>query len=147
MNFKGNLNNFTGKFNVGVALHACGSLTDLVIEKCKESKADLIISPCCYGSIKENDLISYPRSKIFNEAICSKFNEIHSFIYSKLSSYADKTEKNIKQEEYGQMCMSIIDTDRLFHLKDFGYKTVKLTKMLPEICTTKNNLLIAKYSE
>ena len=33
-----NLDYFTGKFDVGTTLHACGTATDLVLKKCLESR-------------------------------------------------------------------------------------------------------------
>jgi len=50
--FLSNLEHYNGSFNVGTALHACGSATDLVLRKCLTAKASFVISPCCYGSIK-----------------------------------------------------------------------------------------------
>ena len=57
----------TGSFNIGVSLHACGVATDLVIQKCIENKASFVSCPCCYGSVQENHMVSYPRSQIFKE--------------------------------------------------------------------------------
>ena len=56
-----------GSFNIGVSLHACGVATDLVIQKCIENKASFVSCPCCYGSVQENHMVSYPRSQIFKE--------------------------------------------------------------------------------
>jgi hypothetical protein len=140
--YKGNLTNFIGNFDIGIGLHACGSMTDLLIEKCVESKADLIIAPCCYGSIKPNDSIKYPRSSLFQ----SSFRQIEHFDYHLLCNYADRTEKNIEFEENAYLCMSLIDTDRLLYLKERDYRLIQLTKMKPEDCTTKNNIILAKFN-
>ena len=50
-----------------MSLHACGVATDLVIQKCIENKASFVSCPCCYGSVQENHMVSYPRSQIFKE--------------------------------------------------------------------------------
>ena len=41
------------KFHVGVALHACGSSSDVVMRICMQSSSSFVICPCCYGSIKQ----------------------------------------------------------------------------------------------
>ncbi len=58
---------FVGKFDIGVSLHACGVATDLVIQKCLDNQASFVSCPCCYGSVQENHMISYPRSQRFKE--------------------------------------------------------------------------------
>ena len=141
---KGNLTNFIGKFNVGMAIHACGSSTDLIIDKCIENKANVLISPCCYGSIKENDLIKYPRSNQFKKCLESCNNLSLFSNYNRLTNYADRTELGQEYVRNANICMSIIDADRLLHLKQNGYKHVQQSKLLPETCTTKNNLILAR---
>ena len=139
------MTNFIRNFNVGIAIHACGSSTDLIIEKCIESKADILISPCCYGSIKENDLIKYPRSNEFRKSL--EINDSGDLItnFDRLTNYADRTELGIEYTETANICMSLIDSDRLLYLKSKKYSLVQLSKLLPEACTTKNNLILATF--
>ncbi|CAN8208994.1 unnamed protein product [Coccothraustes coccothraustes] len=56
-----NLDYFNGTFNIGVALHACGVATDMVIEHCLRARAAFVISPCCYGFIQNTLKFKYPR--------------------------------------------------------------------------------------
>ncbi|KAJ7396937.1 Glutathione S-transferase C-terminal domain-containing protein [Pitangus sulphuratus] len=58
-----NLDYFKGTFNIGVALHACGVATDMVIEHCIRARAAFVISPCCYGFIQNTVKFKYPRRK------------------------------------------------------------------------------------
>ncbi len=161
--YKGNLNNFVGKFDVGVAVHSCGTLADLIIEKCLQSKADIIVCPCCYGSIKQTKsddidnhdkiFIKYPRSNAFEQALITykkeqMLNQQELLnLYYILTNYSDRTEKDILDEERGYLCMSLIDSDRLLYLKENGYSSLDLIKIQPEECSTKNDLLIAKFSK
>ena len=125
-----------------MAIHACGSSTDLIIEKCVTNLADVLISPCCYGSIKENDIIKYPRSKVF--ASSSTMEKTENFFT--LTSFADRTEVNLEYEKTAHVCMNIIDSDRLIYLKrDHNYTYVQLRQMKPENCSTKNNIILAVY--
>jgi len=43
---------FKEPFGIGVALHACGYASDLVIDTCLKARADMVISPCCVGGIQ-----------------------------------------------------------------------------------------------
>jgi hypothetical protein len=140
-----------------MAIHACGSSTDLILDKCINNNADIIISPCCYGSIKNNDLIKYPRSKILNDLLagfcnsengedCNNDNNSRPYdIYSQLANYADRTELNRNYEMNANICMQIIDTDRCLKLTETKiYSKIQLTRLQPLTCTTKNNLIFAK---
>ncbi len=68
-----NLAYFVGQFDVGISLHACGSATDMVLDKCLKAGAHFVSCPCCYGSIRTNSSgqdeeeegLTYPRSKRF----------------------------------------------------------------------------------
>ena len=66
-------------------------------------------------------------------------------LYKKLTNFADRTEKNKEYEATAHVCMSLIDSDRLLHLLDHHYQLVQLETMQPPECTTKNNLILAKY--
>ena len=82
-----------------MALHACGGATDLVIGKCERHRAAILVSPCCYGNLGGGDrrgdgvggpegdmggegessnggeeVISYPRSKVYSSKLSSKVN-------------------------------------------------------------------------
>jgi len=129
---------------MSLKVHCCGSLADLIIEKCLNSKAAILISPCCYGSIKPTEFYTYPRSKIFKNSL-EKVQENKDF-YSQLKSYADRTEKNIAFEKTAYLCMELIDSDRLLYLQEHNYKFLQLCKMVPDNCSTKNNLLLAKMT-
>ena len=49
--YYGDVCEFDLPFNVGVALHFCGFLTDLAQQKCVEAGAAYVLCPCCYGKI------------------------------------------------------------------------------------------------
>ncbi len=66
--------------------------------------------------------------------------------YSKLKSYADRTEKGIEYEKNAYLCMSLIDSDRLLYLKENNYEFLQLLRMVPFNCSTKNHILLAKIS-
>ncbi|KAK9501586.1 hypothetical protein O3M35_012285 [Rhynocoris fuscipes] len=126
-----NLDYFIGKFQIGVSLHACGVATDLVIHKCLRSEASFIVCPCCYGGIQENHILSYPQSKEYLEAGLSQRG------YIVLGHCADQS-----GTEQGESGMRAVDTDRCLLAKNRGY-SVTLSKLVPQTCTTRNNIIIA----
>ncbi|XP_068617699.1 glutathione S-transferase C-terminal domain-containing protein homolog [Battus philenor] len=131
--FQCNLDFFVGKFDIGVALHACGVASDLVLDKCLKVNAKFALCPCCYGSIHVTDRLVYPRSV--------KFNGMNIDQYLCIGHAADQTHKNHHLTERGARCMAIIDSDRARLAYEFGYK-VTLSRLTPLSCTPKNNLLI-----
>ncbi|XP_066990904.2 glutathione S-transferase C-terminal domain-containing protein homolog [Anabrus simplex] len=131
-----NLDYFTGKFNIGTSLHACGVATDLVIKRCIQQRAVFVSCPCCYGSVENNHIITYPRSQHFRNSSMTLRE------YLVLGHSADQTHdaNNVKTDQ-GKKCMGIIDKDRCLQASEAGY-IVSLAKLIPESCTPKNNLLV-----
>ena len=133
-----NLDYFRGGFHIGVSLHACGAATDLVLRKCAAQRAAFVVSPCCYGSIRPNHVVSYPRSTLFR-SLPLTMNQ-----YLTLGHAADQThgQDNPKTQQ-GQQCMRLVDEDRLQGMRQAGYKAV-LALMNPPTCSPKNHILMGK---
>ncbi|KAJ8664365.1 hypothetical protein QAD02_006027 [Eretmocerus hayati] len=133
--YQSNLDYFKGRFDIGTSLHACGVATDLVLQQCIKNNAAFVCCPCCYGSIQDCDLITYPRSQAFRDILDKKS-------YFVLGHAADQTHdaENIKTKQ-GYECMSMIDSDRRLQAEECGYQ-VYLDKLKPESCSPKNDLLV-----
>ena len=133
-----NLDYFTGSFSIGVSLHACGLVTDLVMQQCFKNRASFVICPCCYGGICNTHMTSYPQSSLFANEYKVSYSE-----YRVLGHAADQTTWNFDsvQSRQGKHCMGLIDLDRVSVAKEHGYE-VTLCTMQPYDCTPKNNLLI-----
>jgi len=138
--FQGNLDYFTGSFDIGVSVHACGVATDLVLKMCLDNRADFVSCPCCYGKVQENHVLSYPRSQMF----AAKEPTFENYVV--LGHTADQTHFTNDKHQQGTWAMDIIDTDRLQMAFEAGYKRILLTKLHPIECTPKNNLLIGQFS-
>lgn len=130
-----NLSCFQTGFDIGVSLHACGVVTDLVINKCLQSDASFVVCPCCYGGVRENNLIRYPRCREFNEAGVSYAD------YLVLGHAADQTQSSIPKEAQGISCMAYIDHDRAQAAMERGYR-VNVCHMNPPTCSPKNHMII-----
>ncbi|TRZ14827.1 hypothetical protein HGM15179_012269 [Zosterops borbonicus] len=131
-----NLDYFNGTFNIGVALHACGVATDMVIEHCLRARAAFVISPCCYGFIQNTVKFKYPRSHQFKEILSYKEHMI-------LCRFADQTAVQLPPERrlIGKQCMGLVDLDRAWAAEEHNY-SVQVISMEPESCSPKNNMFV-----
>ncbi|XP_035992933.1 glutathione S-transferase C-terminal domain-containing protein [Fundulus heteroclitus] len=133
-----NLDYFIGPFQIGVALHACGIATDMVLEHCIQAGAAFVVSPCCYGFIQNAVKFTFPKSKRFQEALTTKEHMI-------LCRFADQTAVQLPPERrlIGKHCMGLVDLDRAWAAETHGY-SVQVTTMEPESCSPKNNMLVGR---
>ncbi|KAM8939895.1 glutathione S-transferase C-terminal domain-containing protein [Pelodytes ibericus] len=131
-----NLDYFIGKFNIGVALHACGVATDMVIEHCIRARAGFVICPCCYGFIQNTVKTTFPRSHQFQDILSYKEHMV-------LCRFADQTaaQLQVERRKIGKQCMGLVDLDRSWAAEQFSYK-VQVISMEPETCSPKNNLIV-----
>uniref|UniRef100_F6TIA8 Methyltransferase domain-containing protein n=1 Tax=Ciona intestinalis TaxID=7719 RepID=F6TIA8_CIOIN len=137
MIYQCNLDQFMKKFDIGIALHACGVATDMVLQKCIDQKASFVISPCCYGKIQNTNTLCYPQSEKFKS---------HNVTYEQLvllGHGGDQTSWNFDTEKakQGKQCMGLVDTDRIEYAKTKGY-TTSIYTMQPGDCSPKNNLIV-----
>ncbi|XP_046662547.1 glutathione S-transferase C-terminal domain-containing protein homolog [Homalodisca vitripennis] len=129
-----NLDYFKGSFQIGVSLHACGVASDLVIHSCLQRNATFIVCPCCYGSLQNNHMVSYPQS--------SEMSLLSLHHYLVLGHCADQTHKQLYDKSaQGERCMAIVDYDRCLLARERGYST-SLAKLIPQTCSPKNNLIV-----
>ena len=137
-----NLDYFSGKFDVGVSLHACGLVTDMVMQQCFDNRASFVICPCCYGAVCNTHVTSYPRSEVFTTKYGVSYKE-----YRLLGHAADQTswDFDCALSRQGKHCMGLVDLDRSCVAKEHGYR-VTLCTMRPYDCTPKNNVLIGYAS-
>ncbi|XP_078267709.1 glutathione S-transferase C-terminal domain-containing protein [Rhinoraja longicauda] len=131
-----NLDYFIGSFEIGVALHACGVATDMVINHCIMAQAAFVVCPCCYGFIQNTVKYSFPRSQRFKSVLSYKEHMV-------LCRFADQTAVQLPAERrlIGKNCMGLVDLDRALAAEDHGY-TVYVTSMEPDSCSPKNNLIV-----
>lgn len=131
-----NMEYFTGTFNIGVALHACGVATDMVIEHCIKTQASFVTCPCCYGFIQNTSKFNFPKSEQFKETLSYKEHMI-------LCRFADQTAVQLPPQRrlIGKQCMCLVDLDRAKAAEEHGY-SVQVISMEPESCSPKNNMIV-----
>jgi len=143
---------FNEPFEIGVAIHACGSLSDAVQLKCLKNNAVYLLCPCCVGQLQhsfdkmwfrgkgKSDFlgvfnIRYPRSSAFAAVV--KPEE-----YKALTHHADYAGYDFNSEKVKAklLCKSFIETDRNLAAQELGYE-VFLVKMTPQNCTPKGDII------
>lgn len=131
-----NMEYFTGMFNIGVALHACGVATDMVIEHCIQTRASFITCPCCYGFIQNTSKFNFPKSEKFKKTLTYKEHMI-------LCRFADQTAVQLPPQRrlIGKQCMCLVDMDRATAAEEHSY-SVQVISMEPESCSPKNNMIV-----
>lgn len=131
-----NMEYFTGMFNIGVALHACGVATDMVIEHCIQTRASFIACPCCYGFIQNTSKFNFPKSEKFKKTLSYKEHMI-------LCRFADQTAVQLPPQRrlIGKQCMCLVDMDRATAAEEHSY-SVQVISMEPESCSPKNNMIV-----
>lgn len=131
-----NMEYFTGMFNIGVALHACGVATDMVIEHCIKTRASFVTCPCCYGFIQNTSKFNFPKSEQFKKTLSYKEHMI-------LCRFADQTAVQLPPQRrlIGKQCMCLVDLDRARAAEERGY-SVQVISMEPESCSPKNNMIV-----
>ncbi|XP_058522958.1 glutathione S-transferase C-terminal domain-containing protein isoform X2 [Ochotona princeps] len=131
-----NMEYFTGMFNIGVALHACGVATDMVIDHCVKTRASFVTCPCCYGFIQNTSKFNFPKSEQFKNTLSYKEHMI-------LCRFADQTAVQLPPQRrlIGKQCMCLVDLDRARAAEEHGY-SVQVISMEPESCSPKNNMIV-----
>lgn len=104
-------------FGLVIGLHCCGNLTDKVIDYAENLKANVVVVPCCYGSIHKNGVF-LPRS-----AELSRRKEEFDYVLERtraLEGYVTSS-KSSTQYLTLELCRRLIDFDRIFFLGETGY--------------------------
>ncbi len=131
--FAGRVTDFTERFDLGFALHACGSASDDAQELCLSNGATYVVCPCDLGQI-QNSSRPFPRSARFGELL-------DRGEYDALASAADWTNSDdLDRRTRGARAMAFINLDRNLAAEEAGYHTLLLVGY-PLEATPKNQIL------
>ena len=155
----GSTETHTGPFDIGVALHACGVATDVVLEACLRRRAAFVLVPCCVGRLAQranrgrNARASLPKTEAF--AACFDLPKsavwrgaLSSDEAKALARAGDCTarDKLTADDRERRACKTVIDGDRLALAAERGY-TVSHFVMRPFGITPKNDVIVGYPSE
>lgn len=166
----GDIGIYEEDFELGLGLHACGPLTDIVLGKCYAKRAMFVVAPCCVGKIYA--ATSLPRSHKMQERVRSHnapwgallkaadFGHSSERFYfereRKGGSGADANdgdENNSDKRERGKrltpvqrnrlrrMCKTVVEEDRRTLALELGYQA-HLLIMEPAGASPKNDVLV-----
>jgi hypothetical protein len=136
--FEGDLGAFHEPFDIGVALHACGTASDLVLKACVDADARFVVCPCCTGKLSTDrrdyyrfaatgtneTRVAYPRS----QPVC-KVLTVES--YNFLACAADVSDAGLLAGSRGllrRLAKCFLEHDRALWLGEQGYDA-RLTRM------------------
>lgn len=144
-------------FDIGVALHACGEASDLVLRKCGAARAAFCVAPCCVGKLNTQrhnpyiyqstadnaPTISYPQSNTFSNLLAqNKWDTL-----ARAADYSDMMEIRTPRNATRRTAKALLETDRLLFMQErYGYR-IALTRMDPWESSPKNDILLGWHED
>ena len=123
--FIGDVADFAHPFDVGVALHFCGPLTDLAHEKCLQARAAYVLCPCCYGKTgtpwdgRVLAPIAFPRSQHVRALLTADEHravaagaDCGSIALRDAADPASEHNLDTPEAQRARRCMGLVDLDR-----------------------------------
>ncbi|CAH0481887.1 unnamed protein product [Peronospora belbahrii] len=135
----GFVNDYFKPFDVGIALHACGEATDMVMQKCLVERAAYVLAPCCVGKIKSSKLV-YPRSATLSAHLSRAEYEV----LAKAADFGHWSIAAVAQTDINRRrrrCKTFLESDRNMLAEEAQFDTFMFI-MHPPTATPKNYVLI-----
>lgn len=151
--FHGSIETYPEKFDIGVALHACGEASDITLRACARVGANFVVCPCCVGKLNRQRLnpyiyhatagntptITYPQSSLVQS--CLENYDLWDDLV-KAADYNDMQQTRTPRNATRRTAKALLETDRLLYMKEeYGYHTA-LTRMDPWESSCKNDILL-----
>lgn len=133
------------KFDIGVAVHACGWLTDYVQHLCSEQRAEFVLCSCCVGKLEQCPLaitetrVPFPRSAILVNAI-SRLQYLKLAAAADTGAWEDDRIQAGREQQLRYLCKYVIEMDRCRAASDLGYQV--LYHRMPVTATPKRDIII-----
>ncbi|KAL3667154.1 hypothetical protein V7S43_008093 [Phytophthora oleae] len=137
--FCGFIDDYRKPFDVGIALHACGEATDMVMQKCLAERAAYVLAPCCVGKIKLSEL-AYPRSA----ALATELSRTEYEVLAKAADFGHSSSAAVAHTEINRRrrrCKTLLESDRNMRAEEAQYDTFMFV-MHPPTATPKNDVLV-----
>lgn len=125
-------------FDVGIALHACGEATDMVMQQCLDARAAYVLAPCCVGKVKQSAL-EYPRSA----ALRARLSRVEYAVLAKAADFGhvNSAVSHSAVNKRRRRCKSVLESDRNRRAQEAQYETFMFV-MHPHNATPKNDILV-----
>jgi hypothetical protein len=137
---EGRIQDYREGFDVGIALHACGALSDIVLELCMDSRAGFVVCPCCIGKI--SFMHKLPRSKRVSAALSASSAPTlwTSLLKAADFGHAGQTWYTPRNRDR-RVCKAIVEEDRRLLCEERGF-TTSLLIMTPSSASPKSDVLV-----
>ena len=126
-------------FDVGVSLHACGSASDVALEKCLVAGASFVICPCCIGKVAHSRRSFVSRAMRAAMSCERRFLDLvraADFGHSASCSAAPSTKEQLRLR-----CKAFVEEDRRLLAEESGYSLAEVTRM-PRDATSKHDVIL-----
>ncbi|GMF33738.1 unnamed protein product [Phytophthora lilii] len=137
--FCGFIDDYHKPFDVGIALHACGEATDMVMQKCLAERAAYVLAPCCVGKIKLSEL-AYPRSA----TLAAELSRTEYEVLAKAADFGHSSSAAVAHTDINRRrrrCKTLLESDRNMRAEEAQYDTFMFV-MHPPTATPKNDILV-----
>lgn len=137
--FCGFIDDYNKPFDVGIALHACGEATDMVMQKCLAERAAYVLAPCCVGKIKLSEL-AYPRSA----TLAAELSRTEYEVLAKAADFGHSSSAAVAHTDINRRrrrCKTLLESDRNMQAEEAQYDTFMFV-MHPPTATPKNDVLV-----
>ncbi|RMX67541.1 hypothetical protein DD238_001433 [Peronospora effusa] len=137
--FCGLIDDYCKPFDVGIALHACGEATDMVMQKCLAERAAYVLAPCCVGKIKSSKWV-YPRSA----TLAAELSRTEYEVLAKAADFGHSSRGAVAQTDINRRrrrCKTLLESDRNVCAEEALYDTFMFI-MHPATATPKNDVLV-----
>ena len=157
--FLGSITKYAQPFDIGLALHACGEATDLVLQACGEAHAAFVTASCCVGKLQISGLnpyvyqanndnaatVTYPQSSYYRN--CLGLSSENFDALAKAADHADDGSESTNPIK--RTAKLFLEADRLASAAEtYGYNrnNIALTRMEPLDSSPKNDILMGWFS-
>ncbi len=134
------IDNNSNSLFIGVGLHTCGLLCDIILKLMKEHEYPFVIVPCCYGQLGRLPP-AYSQLDYEEYCILSKYVDDRNDILVVTSGADICTDTHISKR-----CMNAIDYYRLHFMHNSKFLGI-LTELEPLDSTPKNQVLIGQWND
>ncbi|ETL44976.1 hypothetical protein L916_04821 [Phytophthora nicotianae] len=137
--FCGYIDDYHKPFDVGIALHACGEATDMVMQKSLAERAAYVLAPCCVGKIKLSEL-AYPRSA----TLAAELTRTEYEVLAKAADFGHSSSTTMAHTDINRRrrrCKTLLESDRNMRAEEAQYDTFMFV-MHPPTATPKNDVLV-----
>jgi len=146
-----------GGFQVGLGLHTCGLLTDLVLECCEAHGASFLLCPCCYGQVVDGGSTvggdGVPRARPRSAGVGAALSGEQMALLARGGDMTvradDEGFPDTPRFKVARACMRVVDLDRLAWCREHRGAGVRLgmAALDPPACSPKNNVVIGVRPE